>query len=265
MTADSLTYLYAIVPGDTPAPPTELRGLDGCPVRLVRAGDIAAVVSELPTAQYAAHELNARLTDLPWVGERAVAHERILTWLADRGAVIPLTLFSLHHTPERVRERLEDGAEQFRATLDRLHGRREWGIKLWRTDARLADRLKELSPRLRELTAEIDAAAPGRRFLLSKKRDSIRDEELRTVGAQIARDVYARLRERAEEAVALQVTGGSGPEERVLALHAAFLVEDSSFAAFQDEVTRMAREHQPSGVELEFTGPWPPYHFAGTS
>lgn len=260
---DTLTYLYAVVPGDAPELPAGLRGIDGAPVRLVRAGGLAGVVSEVEADPYAEGALDAHLTDLGWVGERGAAHEAVLLWLADRGAVLPLTLFSLHSGPERVRELLEAEGERFRRGLERVAGRKEWGIRLWRVDERVAEHLDELSPRLRELAEEMAAAAPGKRFLLRKKGDAMRAEELRAVGADAARRVYDALAPLAAEARALPLPPRGADDQRALVLSGAFLVEEGGFPAFQRGVTEAAHRWGEAGFELEFTGPWPPYHFAG--
>ncbi len=262
MTVDTLTYLYAVVPGDAPEPPASLAGVDGAPVRLLRDGGLAAAVSEVAAGEYREEALDARLADMAWVGARGAAHETVLLWLAERGPVLPLTLFSLHAGPERVRALLAAEAERFRRGLERVAGRREWGVRLWRVDARVAEHLDALSPRLRELAAEIAAASPGRQFLLRKKAHGLRAEELRTVGADAARQAYAALAPLAAEARALPLAGRGGTEVRALVMDAAFLVDEDAFPAFQRGVTEAVRRWGGAGFEAEFTGPWPPYHFA---
>src|SRR5687768_11347120 len=96
----SLTYLYGIVPNDASDPPAELTGIDGSAVSVVRGGRVAGVVSSVAAADYSDELIDSRLSDLDWVGQRGVAHEQVLDWFADRGPVVPLSLFSLHHDAE---------------------------------------------------------------------------------------------------------------------------------------------------------------------
>lgn len=261
MTVDTLTYLYAVVPGDAPELPDGLRGIEGAPVRLLRAGGLAAAVGDVPADAYGEEALDRHTSDLAWVGERGAAHEAVLLWLADRGPVLPLTLFSLHAGPERVRALLEAEEDRFRRGLARVAGRREWGVRLWRVDARVAEHLDQLSPRLRDLAAEVAAASPGKQFLLRKKAAGMREEELRSVGADAARQAFAALLLPAAEARALPAAA-RGDEGRTLVLDAAFLVDEAAFGDFQRGVTEVAHQWGAAGFELEFTGPWPPYHFA---
>jgi hypothetical protein len=256
-----LIYLYGVVPSDTADPPSELPGIEGAAVRLLRAGEIAGVVSPVPAAAYGEAVLDARVADLEWVGPRAVSHEDVLTWFVDRGPVIPLRPFSLHRSLAAVRERLEAGRDGFVRTLSRLAGRREWGIKVWRRERELTNHLEELSAPVRALTAEIRAASPGKRYLLTRKLAGLQAEELRIASAAAAAEIFAALQPAAEASrrLALPPTGGG---ERALILHSAYLVADERFADFQDAVNRVGGRFSPVGFELEFTGPWPPYHFA---
>lgn len=259
---DSLTYLYGIVASDAEDPPADLLGLDGGRVRVVRGERVGALVSDVAAPDYTDAVLDARLSDLQWVGERGLAHERVLDWYAERGPIIPLSLFSLHRADDRVAQRLEGEAERFERTLERLRGRREWGVKVWRNDATLGEHLAELSPAIAALAGEIERAEPGRRFLLEKKRETLRSEEMRRVSARISHETYARLREEAERSVTIPIQPATTPTDRVLVLYAAFLVPDEGFAAFQRRLGELAGTFQPTGFEFEFTGPWPPYHFA---
>lgn len=258
----SLTYLYGVVPSDAPDPPAELAGIDGAPVRVLRGGAVAAVVSDVSAADYADDLLDARLADLSWVGARGLAHEGVLDWFAERGPVIPLSLFSLHRDEARVAERLDGDAERFDRALHRLLGKREWGVKLWRDEERLAEGLAQLSPAVAALAAEIEQAPPGRRFLLEKKRDALRSDEMRRVSSRVTHEVYARLRDAASESTTVGIPPNASPGTRVLVLHAAFLVEDAAFDTFQRRLSELAATFQPTGFDFEFTGPWPPYHFA---
>lgn len=257
----TLVYLYGVVRGDAPEPPADLYGIDGGPVRLLREDDVAALVGDVAAADYGEEVLDARLRDLQWVGERGIAHEQVLLWSAERGPVVPMHPFSLHQGEERVRERLRAGRERLAELLRSLEGRQEWGVKVWRSDEAVGQHLDELSPAVRSLTEEIEKAPPGRRFLLSKKREGLRETELRAASARVARRVYEELKSLAEGAVAVPLPPPPD-QDRVLALHAAFLVPQSGFSAFHRGVSEAAARYSGVGFEFEFTGPWPAYHFA---
>jgi hypothetical protein len=259
--SDTLIYLYGIAPGDAADPPSDLVGLEDGPVRLLRGAGVAAIVSDLPAPSYSDDALNARLEDLTWVGERGVAHERVLDWFAENGPVLPLSLFSLHRDEDRLRERLEEHGGRYSDLLGRLAGRREWGVKLWRRED-AADHVERLSPALAALRKEMEDAPPGRRYLLEKKRDRLRADEIRLASQRLAHRVFGALGDVAEHATSTSLPSSQPEGTRVLLLSGAFLVPDAEFKAFHARVSEVAHEVGEVGFDVEFTGPWPPYHFA---
>jgi hypothetical protein len=259
--AETFLYVYGIIPAGTLAAPPDLIGLEGGAITVVELGEVAAIVSDVPAALYFDDSLNARLDDLAWVGERGLEHERVLDWYAERGPVIPLSLFSLHKDEGRLRARLGPEAPTLARVLDRLRGRREWGIKLWRQDHAARAGVDRFSPSLQDLAAQIADAPTGRRFLLEKKQEAMRGEEVRTVSKRLAHELLGALGGAAAAVTTIPIPAGALSTDRTLILDAAFLVPDQEFARFQEAVNDQARRLVDSGFELEFTGPWPPYHF----
>jgi hypothetical protein len=47
-----------------------------------------------------------------------------------------------------------------------------------------------------------------------------------------------------------------------MVLNAAFLVATPGYEAFQRALTELVDRDGPRGFRFDFTGPWPPYHFA---
>lgn len=262
MMEEQLYYLYGVATGAAADPPAELSGIEGAPVELVRDGDLAAIVSRLPAALYREEALNPRLGDLDWVGERGAAHERVLTWFSDRGPVIPAAPFSIHGDAQRVGMRLAAATRRYHALLDRVTGKREWIIRLWPAAEMEPAALARFDAELETLAREAAAAAPGKRYLLQRKLDTRARDALQRLTLAAAHSVHERLTERAADARALPLPRTSGSRGRGLISAAAYLVREDAYTAFQDEVSRAAHDVQEMGIQLEFTGPWPPYHFA---
>src|SRR5215475_9780885 len=105
----SVWYVYGIVPSAF-APMTLPSGLDDADVAIERreGARAAALVSVLDGERYGAPALEASSGDVEWLSPRAVAHDRVLTWASDIGAVIPLPMFSLFSSGDAVRTMLRD-------------------------------------------------------------------------------------------------------------------------------------------------------------
>src|SRR5687768_6674456 len=108
--SDTIHYVYGIVPSTIglESVPT---GLDEASVVLETEAGVGALVSELDAASYG-ESVDDRLTDLSWLGPRAVAHDRVVTWASDRGPVVPLPMFSMFRERARVREMLRARAAE---------------------------------------------------------------------------------------------------------------------------------------------------------
>jgi hypothetical protein len=261
---ETVLYLYGVVTSESPSPPPDLRGIDDAPVRLVPAGSLAAIVSDVGAVAYSQEAIEAGLTDVRWAGERGVEHERVLTWFVDRTTVIPSAPFSLHAGEERVIERLDEHRPRLEEAARRLAGHREMGIRIWRHEEAFAAQLTEHSPPLRQLAGQMEAAAQGRRYLLGKKFEQLRAEESVRMTEQIVRQAAGELRSFAADARSLPIpAAGPADRTRTLVLHAAYLVADAASKDFEATVQQLAGTHRQAGLEWEFTGPWPPYHFVG--
>jgi hypothetical protein len=280
MARSSVWYVYGIVNAglDLQGAPA---GIDDAPLALepgeVGNGQVAALVSALDGERYAAESLERDTADVEWLSPRAVAHDRVLTWASDRGAVVPLPMFSaMFSSPNAVRAMLRDRHASISAALARAASGREYVLRMYRSDAELLGNVAELSPRLAEMQRTADEAPPGQRYLLERKLDAERKRELRVVGRQVAREVYAAL---AASAVAAKrsnpegnvaraqgdAAGGSLGDAATLTLDAAFLVAPYEWPAFQRALSEQVERYKSRGFRFDFSGPGPPYHFVAGS
>ena len=261
-----LWYVYGITPAtiDVRRAPD---GVDDAPVELCVDEDLAAVASRLDGERYSPGEIERGTENVEWLAPRAVAHDRVLTWLSDHGPVVPLPVFSLFSAEEAVRKTLRDRRAELRDALRRVDRGREYSLRVYRIDAELAVVAAEHSPRLAELEQSAAAASPGQRYLLERKLDAERKKELHGIGARIAREISAALRPFAIEAVETRVSTRTGRAEAegTLILDIAFLVDPKRLEDFQRTLTEIVARHGGRGFRFDFTGPWPPYHFVQPS
>jgi hypothetical protein len=261
-TTNSLWYVYGVVPGDTSM--TSIPGgIDDAGVSIERVSDVAALVSVLDGPDYSPRTIERASGDVEWLSPRAVAHDRVLTWASDHGAVVPLPMFSLFSGEEAVHRMLTDRATQLGRTLARVAKGREYALRVYRIDAELLEHVGELSPRLAELVATAATASPGQRYLLERKLDGEKKSEMRSVTQQVVDDIVDRLspsamaRDRSPIPKVQSADSGRG----TMVLNAAFLVASAALENFQRTLTALVEQYGASGFRFDFTGPWPPYHF----
>jgi gas vesicle protein GvpL/GvpF len=244
--AGPLLWVYGLT---TATQPPSIEGVDGRPVRAHPHRGVTALVSDVPAERFGEQALKARLEDLESVEALARAHEGVLERAMSAGAVVPFRLCTIYASPGSLDEMLDREAGALTATLDRLGGMQEWGVKGF---------LRAPTP----VGADDDTPSSGTEYLSRKRErrdaaDAGRDETDALVAG-----IHARLAERAAAATV------SRPQDRRLSgretemvLNASYLVPVDGADAFGQIVDDLGRRHERDGVELELTGPWPPYHF----
>ena len=258
--SDELTYVYCLVRS---ARRPALRGVRaGMPgsraLRVLEAGgNLWAVVTTVPAADYNEAGLADGLQDLEWVGSRAMAHESVVEHFLRVGTVLPMQLFTLFTSDERALDHVARDRARIERVVARIDGRLEWGLRL-SFDPKAAE--ADAAPRPKPARRAGDDSGAS---YLARKRDVLQASRLRLAEARREADrLYAVLSEEAVEACRRTAIEQAVPDSRVV-LDAAFLVASTRGTAFKKAVERQTRQLAASGVAVSLTGPWPAYNFIG--
>jgi hypothetical protein len=255
-------YVYGIVDC------TELAGLPaegvaaGYPVTLLAYRDLAAVVSEVPLDEWGQEALEARLADLEWLEARVRTHQAVLDAVLPLTTLAPMKFATIYLSPEGVTEFLATHHDEFVALLGHLHGRQEWGLKLYCDDETLAAHIAEISPDVARLRAEIVSKPKGAAYLLARKLQETSDQESERVEMAVAERTHTALTDQSVAAGLnpLQSAEITGRTERML-LNGAYLVDAAALDTFQAALAEIAAEFGGRGFQFELSGPWPAYNF----
>ena len=259
---DRVEYVYGIVAADRDIDRAPA-GLDGHAVRTVVEGDLAALISSLDAAQYSPELLDAKAADLAWLGPRAQAHDAVVTWANDPGPVVPLPMWTLFGSEAGVNGMLAARAREVRSTLARIAGSDEYSLRMFAKPAEVRASLALIAPELGEAERALAAAPPGQRYLLERKLEAQKKELLRSAAENVAARVYEEVRTTAADSLAQPLPRASAVADAQAVLNAVFLVRRDSFETFRQRVSDMVAENRGRGFHVEFTGPWPAYHFVG--
>lgn len=236
-------YLYGVVASGGEPPP--LTAVD--PRHEVVAldhGSVAAIVSQVSLSEFDQTSLSERLADPEWLEQKIRAHEQVLEAALSKGAVVPCRFCTLYRDERDLRRFLSDHAETLAEALRRVEGRVELGVKAFASVAESDD--------------EASRARSGRAYLEARRREQqIREERSRS-RATLAGDIHDRLLSAADDGVLLDLQSPevSGREAEMV-FNGAYLVGDHG----RFEAALSAVAHDQDDVELELTGPWPPYNF----
>ncbi|MFN2407923.1 MAG: GvpL/GvpF family gas vesicle protein [Pyrinomonadaceae bacterium] len=234
---------------------------DDTKLEWVTANDLAALCSPVPLDSYGEETLAERLSDATWTAVRAMRHETVVEYVAKRVSVVPLRFGTIYLERAGIERMLTDQGRELAQLLERLRGREEWGVNVYADRATLLASITSVSPRLREMVQQAEAASPGQAYLLQKKIETMRVDEVRAALNGIIDSIEKKLSEQVDDAKRLRILKVEATEHGELKGKFAFLVKRSEFEEFRDAAERLAQEHSAAGVRLELTGPWPAYNF----
>jgi hypothetical protein len=250
-------YLYGFARWSQLPELPELPGVTGRDrVTRRRHRDLAAVVSEVPLDEFTGPDAEAHLSEIDWVGPRAVRHESILEEIMRRSPVFPAHFGILFSSEDRLLELMARRHDEIVSFLDRIAGREEWAVKGY------LDRAKATEAVAAEAIAADEAAlpeAPGKRFL--RRQRALSDTSAKVT--DLTEAARGRLRRELEsDALPLvERTTTVAEGQREVVMNFAILVPHAEVPAALDAVGKMNAEWEPRGLTVACTGPLPPYSF----
>lgn len=253
-----LRYLYAIAGADDSRRIAEggLEGVEGARVSALVEGALCGATSAVPAALYDEEPLNDHLRDLDWLAPRAAAHQAVNGRLLEiLDAVVPVSFGAIYRDEAGVRALLRSRAGDIGDRLAAVRGRSEWIVTIER-----AVEERSRSEALDALERDIAASAPGRGFLLSKRRDEVVREERREKDALVAAEAEAAFEAVAERVYREPLIADA---ETPAVARFSVLVARAREPALAAAASAFERRDDASGYRLRLSGPWPAYRFGG--
>jgi len=250
-------YLY----GFTQSPPLSNEGVvdlppilgvdDQHPVRLHQCAGLNAVISSVALGDYTGEIGENNVRNIAWLTPRACRHALVLDKLMEQCSVYPLSFGTLFSGLSALEEEMTRRSSEVLAVLRHIAGCQEWSLEATldrkqAVDALLAEGLQSGRFSLPEAT--------GRRHLEEQK---------------LRRNLTADLNEWLTQSLTLlQKELGSLTRDfrsrRLLddkVLHWAYLLPVAQVAAFQQQVSAIAKRYEVYGFNFRVTGPWAAYSF----
>ena len=234
-------YLYAIVEG-TPGP-YDFNGMDDGPVYAVGDGEVAAVVSDLPSQKLRPER------------RRLFVHHDVLKRLMDRHAVLPMVFGLIADSPEAVHRLLLTNGDAFREQFARVRGKVEMGLHVTWDVPNIFEFILTLHP-------DLQAA---RDHMFRGSREPLYQEKIE-LGRQFEQ-ALAREREHHTDSInealtpyCAEIIAAKPRNEKEIA-NLACLVAREQLKEFEKAVVDVAKRYD-THYAFDFNGPWPPHNFA---
>ena len=249
-------YVYAIA--RQPVQP-EVEAIDGSRnFGAVSRDGISAIFTPVKSDEFSQEAVDRRAGNLEWLGSVGYRHQAVVSALMRQTAIVPLRAFTLFSSSDALQAYLEESASQLARVLERLDGKQEWTLRIEFDPQAWSEALNTRDDSLRNITAEIETATPGKAFLLRKKLDEERKRASKTgeeaLVGEIQRAILEKLR---AETVAesRQRREGAFPQINVL-------VNRDEESVLHELHAELAARYEPDGATIALLGPWPPYTFA---
>ncbi|MEU6770759.1 GvpL/GvpF family gas vesicle protein [Streptomyces sp. NPDC046759] len=234
------TYVYGITTRAHPALPEGMAGVGEPPrpVRVLTAGELAAVVSDAP------EDLRPKRRDL-------LAHQNVLAESGAAGCVLPMRFGSIAPDDDAVTQVLSERADHYQERLRELDGKIEYNVKATHVEEAVLHMVMAENAGMREL-AEANRRAGGGSY----------DDKIR-LGEMVAAAVKAKEAEDAAEVRRLLTPAAAaisvGPESTGWLVNVSFLVARDTAEDFLAAVEEVRKSHPH--LDLRVNGPLPPYSF----
>jgi hypothetical protein len=254
-------YVYGLVAAEDLDSVPALTGVDGeHAVECLREGDLCALVSRVRLADFDEQPLREHLADMAWVEQTARRHQQVLDAVLGLCTPLPMRLCTLYADEDGLRQMLEHQQDDLRVALGDLRGTLEWGVQCFSGARPVAPPAAEATP------TRGDAVISGKDYLQQKLQARKGDEQADAQLDLICDQLHAEL-------CSLAQAGRLGAPQRSelsrhgkpMVLNAFYLVANEQREAFGARVAELHQEHGERGLELQLTGPWPPYNFVTTA
>ncbi|OZU88408.1 hypothetical protein CIL03_12235 [Virgibacillus indicus] len=261
-----LVYLYGIIPKNDSYKEklSTMKGLDDFhEIHTIPFQETEAVICHLDEVQYGEKELEKKTNDVKWVHEKAFHHHEILMKLYEEFPIIPMKFCTIYSGEESLAKKLDAHQENMIELLEFIKDKEEWIMKIYCDPSKVRENVSEQNTTIDQKRKEIGEMSPGRQYLEKRKLDQLIDQE-----ADREKDSFASNIHEALASISLQnevkknwnkdVTGRT--EE--MCWNSVYMLKNTAVDDFLNHVKELQDKWEPSGWQIEVTGPWPSYHYA---
>jgi len=237
----SALYVFGVVRTDN-ASAEDFEGISGISddtsVRLLSCGALTALVSATPDPKFSPDAIKTSMADSDWLKEQVRRHADVLAEAQSVQTIIPLRFGCVMPNPSKVKKFIDAREESLMDALTRLHNRSEFSVRVHFEDVSTDDELSGVpsgvADFLRKAASDVEHAPNA---------DGIADR------------IHSHLSRFSGEAMRNPVLDSD------MILNATYLITMASEEEFRAEVRKLSSEFHALGIQIEVSGPWPPYHF----
>ena len=250
-------YLYCVADSSESASLGRI-GLEGEEVFTIPWRNLCAVVHRCPAEPY-------QSKDEEVVENWVLTHQKVVDTAWERwGTVLPSTFDTIiqgkdgENAEQTVKEWLTGEYDNLKGKMARLRSAAEYGVQiLWDPEV-IGHSLAQTNQELAALQAEMMSKPKGTAFMYQEKVKKLLRGELEVKAEECFRDFYRRIEQHILAVVVEKPKKAEKGQQMILNL---------SCLTSKRQATELGEElehiNKMAGFSVRFTGPWPPYSFAG--
>lgn len=227
-------------------------------VERLEVGPVWAWFKRIERADFEGPVGEKNLADIHWLTPRVIAHEKVVDQLSRQSSFYPARFGTLFSCESRLQAFVSQFSDQLLCFFQRIHGKKEWGIKFFGNHAQAAMIIAE-----REGIVRQGVAVGGAKYLklkqLQRETSKLKSdffittlrEAIQSLGTQFTEMITRPIPSKHQE-----VTRGE-----LLSNIAVLLSEPESNRIVQWGEHWNRTKSLSSGIQVELTGPWPAYSF----
>jgi hypothetical protein len=244
-TSDVSLYLYGITLQQRNLGPLQQEGVDGeATVEPLLCGGFTCWISRVSREDFA-EQISTNMEDLDWLATTGVRHQRVVSELAQRCAVLPARFGTIFHSEESMAQNIVSRKRALLKSLLHVADADEWGIKVFME--------KHPQPAVAPASSGSDYL---RRKAVALNQEMQQRKRPRTLSLEVQKLATALEQIALETAPSGKVSSGQAGLEWQISI----LLPRHRQEQFHALVERFSRQWQGQR-RIEFTGPWPPYSF----
>ncbi|MEO1253901.1 MAG: GvpL/GvpF family gas vesicle protein [Bacteroidota bacterium] len=224
--------------------------------------ELTAAYDRVSEEDFGQKAIKENLQNMDWVNKHVLKHQERLNQLANKHTVIPLKFGSIFKTEESIKKMLSDQKDGFSQLLERFEGKKEWGFKLFYTESKLQNWLKQHTSELKSVEQQLSNLSDGGAFLLKKKHEDLLKRVTKNELNSIREEIYDIVAAITSELIVQkeQDQALTGRKDKNL-LNIALLVSQEKKQQLVDKLEKIDQELKAKSITVELSGPWPPYSF----
>lgn len=250
-------YVYCIIP-------TSKISLVEEGIRIISHKEIAAVVEETTIDEFQEDTFKTKVeTDPKWLEEKVLHHNNVISKYAEKTTVIPMKFGTIFKSEKTLQDMLEEKYRDFLGIILNLDGKEEWGIKVFCQIDKLKEHLIHTNQNMIDIDTAMKDKSEGAVYFLKRKKESLLAEASDKKINEHASSIYGELAKVADDSCLNKLQPRElTKREAEMILNGAYLIVKEKVDEFKSKVSELQKIYGDSGLELEISGPWPPYSFA---